>query len=279
MCLTPNGSTLFTASSVVGYKGPNTWPPKGISPHTCKIHVIDAEGFKLKESFVVPFDPFDMVADDQGRVYLTAGSSQWTRIAVVDVAKKAIVAEWGSLWERSWLRMSPDQKKLYTGDTGISPLNHHGLDLPEKPAGANPQLRRSPYHGTQPIGSRFELTPDGKYLISGKGGVLRLAKDAGEDLQIATKLEPHVTSTTDKDSRWLILANPKGELKFYSYPDLELKKSVLIGTKVYQMAFDDKTQTLYAATTSAIQMSGDGRALFGQGDLFVYSLKDILEKK
>ena len=144
--------------------------------------------------------------------------------------------------------------------------------LAEKRLEGRPEVYRSPYHGTYPLGGRFEVAPDGKHIIFGTGTVLQAGREKGEDLKYVTKVEPHIASAMDGDV--LLVATAKQTLTVYSYPEFKVQKAYLLAAPVYQMLFDAAKGTVYCAADT--QGKGDGRLKAGIGDLHIYELKELV---
>lgn len=133
----------------------------------------------------------------------------------------------------------------------------------------------SPYHGEYPLGGRFEVSPDGKYLIFASGTVLHAGRDKADDLRFAAKVEPHVASAMDKDSKVLLLSTQQRTLQVYSSADFKLQKSLHLEGVVSQMVFDAASGTLYCAVETK-QKAGEGQPGM-LSDLWIYDLKQALK--
>ena len=87
---------------------------------------------ELRKDFTVPAAPYDVAVSDAGLAFVSGGDGDWTDVSVVDAAKEAIVARWGGVWNRSFLRLSADQKRLYVSSQGVKPGTLDALPLPDK---------------------------------------------------------------------------------------------------------------------------------------------------
>ena len=206
---TPDGKTLIATAAV--HDG-------------CKIQVIDPKTLELRKSFWVDVAAYDAVANDAGLLFLSGSKGDWSDIAVVDLAKETIVTRWGGVWNRSFLQLSVDQKRVYVSSQGVSPGTLDGLTIPSKFAD-KPDLYRAAFPGRQPLGGEFQVTPDGRYLLCKTGTILRLSATSEDDLKFYTALEPFLAAAIDADSRAAFVLTRDGTLEQYSYPEFKLRSS------------------------------------------------------
>ncbi len=259
MCLSPNGSTIY-----VGGRDPNLQKPGGT------VQVISTSGMKVSTTFSVPFSIHQLAATNTGTLAAT-GVGQWGGFALIDPAKKNLTATVNMIYGGSTLRMHPDQMRVYTGDTGLSPADYRCVHL-RKDAKGQYETYDSPYHGDHPLGGIFEITPDGKFLIGQYGSVLRLGRTREADLQFAAKIEPGISIGVAKGSNTFVVANAQGFLKVYDLGSFELKKSVKVGKALPKVALDPSKGRLFAVTCATQQGPyWDPRAV-GAGDIVSLSL-------
>ena len=81
--LTPDGKTLVAVAGTDGKGG------------TGKLQLIDAKKWTRGKALSFEGVPFDVVADDKGRVYVSGGRGEWTDVTVLDTAKGTVAARWG----------------------------------------------------------------------------------------------------------------------------------------------------------------------------------------
>jgi|GEM_PF-6791458 len=135
----------------------------------------------------------------------------------------------------------------------------------------------SPYHGDYPLGGSFEISPDGKYLISHTGTVLRLASSVQDDMKFMAKVNPHNACAFGSLQDILVTCTDQKMLQIISYPQFELRKSIMLSKAAYQMVFDEVGKTLFAALDNS---SGErpysrnsGR---GPGNILIFDLSTVL---
>jgi WD40 repeat protein/mono/diheme cytochrome c family protein len=257
LSLTPDGTTLYAV--VPGRDG--------------KLQVIDARSLELRKTLAIPGVAYDVAAGDNGVVYLSGGSGDWTDVIVLDADRGTVLARWGGVWTRSLLQLAPDQKRLYVSTQGVTPGLIEGLSLPAR-LDAKPTAYRSPAAGKHPLGGPFSVTPDGKYLLCRTGTVLRLTGDRDTDLQHAATLEPFLAAAVDVERGAVLTFTADGRLERYSYPEFKPQGGQRLGIVAYQAACLGKQGQLYVAGFDPRALAANPRAR-GFGDIFVYDLKDL----
>ncbi len=268
MCLSPDGATIYVAASPDGHL------PIDRKQTTGKIVVVDAASWKIRTTFAVDVDPWDIEADD-ARVYVTCGYSATGAVVVIDVAKSAVVAQWGRREPFAVLRITPDRRRLYFGQTEVQPADFWCAPIPDDPAKTKVEVYDSPYHGEHPLGGRFEISPDGAFLAAATGSVLRLTKVQDGDLKHAGRVESHTAAAFDKGT--LLTATASGMFRRYALPDVTLVRSARFGGKAYRLAYDPATKMAFCAVET--EKPKDPRAPHGTGDLAVYSLTELMKEK
>jgi WD40 repeat protein len=255
---TPDGKTLIA-----------TAPAKD----GCTIQVIDPKTLEVRKSFWVDVAAYDVAANDAGLIFLSGGKGEWTDIAVVDSAKEAVVARWGGVWNRSFVQLSADQKRLYYSSQGVSPGTLDALLIPQK-LDDKPATYRAAFPGRQPLGGEFQLTSDGRYLLCKTGTVLRLSPTRDDDLKFHVSLDPFAAAAVDAESRAAFVLTRDGTLDQYSYPDFRLKTSHRIGVTAFQAVCDGAAGKLYVAGLDPRTVAERPRAK-GFGEIYVYETKDL----
>ena len=263
--LTPDGRTL------VALAGPDE---KGASG---KLQLIDAKKWSLRKTLTLAGVPFDVAADDRGRVYVSGGRGDWTDITVLDTAKDTVAARWGGVWSRSFLRLARDQKRLYFSTQGVSPGYVEALVIP-KNLGDKPATYRSPTKGGRRLGGDFVLTPHGRFLLSKTGTVLRTGVGQETDLRYETTLAPFLAAAVDVEGGSLFLCTEDGGLRQYSYPDFKLRATYRLPGVGYQAVCDGKAGRLYVAVFDPKALTARPRGR-GLGELHVFEIKGLLTRK
>lgn len=266
MCFSPSRRTIYAYASPKGHDGNNSGDKQ---KYVGKIHVIDAGTLQIRSTFSAECDPACAVADDKERLYVSGGSGQWSEVTVIDATRKAIVAHWTGIYSGAILQMHPDQKRVYFGTVGISPGDYYCVPIPEKIAD-RPKSYDSPYHGEYPLGGRFVISPDGRFLLGGSGPVLRLAKTAQDDMKYLSTLEAWDAAAVDEGASFVLVSTKQEMLKTYLLTDFKVASSWMIKGYAYALALDAKQSLAYCAVARTKPQTGGGAQAVG--DLCIYAL-------
>ncbi|WHZ02393.1 cell wall-binding repeat-containing protein [Neobacillus sp. YX16] len=134
---------------------------------TGEIAIVNADTFKLEKSFSINLDPFDIVVDKDGYIYVSGGSGQWTDIKSYS-PDTGLERSSYMISERSYLEMHPSQSKVYAIDTSSSPRDITQFFIKD---GKFTGKMDSPYHGDYDLGDIIKASPDGGYLFNDFGNV------------------------------------------------------------------------------------------------------------
>jgi hypothetical protein len=171
LCLSRDGKGLYATATVSGHVGSDRPDPRGL------IQALDPVGWKVANTFAVNFDPYDADVTNAGVLYVTSGTGGWTYLSAVDGRTGAVLGRWRcSIW-RDLIRLSPDEKRMYLAKTSGSPQTMTARLVPEKFTGPEPK-QVGVYHAPGILGSDFSITPDGRFLLTKTGQVLKLARSS-----------------------------------------------------------------------------------------------------
>lgn len=158
VCLTPNGDRLYA-----GGRG--------------SILAIDPETLHTLRQVDVKADVRSLAADNEECLYL-AEQGQWTFLTrLVLRGEKPEMLRWTSrMHGRIYLKMAPDQYRLYVGTSSMVSDHIDSLLLRGHPW-QTPPVAGLAVSGTQmPVQGEFFLTADGRFLINRWGAVFRLTR-------------------------------------------------------------------------------------------------------
>jgi hypothetical protein len=159
MCLTPNGEALY-ALAVNG-----------------ALQKFDAAGWKLEKVFQVRGGHSDIQSTDDGRVFLNSSGGQWTNIDLFDVTKPDPPRPWAGIYQSNFIRLSPDQRRLYVSCWHLSPSNITSYYVP--PGKSDAKGRQC---GSVGLDANFGaygnivVSPDGRFLFCDAGKIILLGK-------------------------------------------------------------------------------------------------------
>lgn len=150
-----------------------------------EIAIIDAGQFKLEKTFEIALDPYDLVVDKNGFIYVSSGSAQWTEIKSYSSVTGEEVSS-SSIRQQSYLEMNPNQTKVYAINTDVSPRDISEYYISN---GMITGTKDSPYHGDYDLGSfndfsDIKASPDGKYLFNNYGHVFKGNLEYAAELEV-----------------------------------------------------------------------------------------------
>lgn len=270
MFMSPDGKTLYALT--VEYSVPRRGAPW---PVGSSLHVLDADLIKRK-TIDLKGPAFDLVARDDGVVFFSGARGEWTSITALDTKKDTVLATWGGVWTRSFLKMSPDQKRLYFSTQGVTPGQIEALVLPTS-FEEKPLQYKSPVAAERALGGDFLIAPDGKHLLCKTGTVLRLSPNKDDDLKYAATVEPFLTAAIAPELGILVTTTKDNTLRRYSYPGFKLLAVYRLGAMAYQSAINAKEGRLYLAVVNPAALTGRPRENH-HTEIRVYDLKEVLAK-
>ncbi|MBT2694453.1 cell wall-binding repeat-containing protein [Bacillus sp. ISL-55] len=149
------------------------------------IAIVDAETFELENEFEIALDPFDLVVDQLGFIYVAGGSGQWTELKSYSGVTGEEVSS-RMIRQRSYLELSPNESKIYAINTDVSPRDISEYYISQ---GNISGYKDSPYHGDYDLGNfgfitNIKVSPDGKYLFNNMGHVFKGNLDYAAELEI-----------------------------------------------------------------------------------------------
>jgi hypothetical protein len=262
LVMAPDGKTLYAV---------------GAADKRARIQVIDAAKMELVKTFTVDALPYDVTAGNNGLLFVTGAGGDWTEIAVVDANRQSVMARWGGVWARSFVKLTPDATRLYYSSQGVSPGKVEGLVIPKK-LDERPPAYASPEVGKRPLGGDFVISPDGKFLLCKTGTVLQLSATRDDDLKHVATIEPFVAAAVAAELGTAFALSQDGALRVYSYPDFRPAGTYRLGGVCYALACDGKAGRLYVAAVDPKALSERPRGR-GTGELQVYDVKDALRVK
>jgi WD40 repeat protein len=261
LALSPDGKTLVAIA-------PNT----NVGQPSCKVQVIDAEKLLLRRTVTVAETPYDVAISDKGLAFLSGGAGEWTEVAVLNLHTETIVARWAGVWVRSFLQLSPDQRRLYCSSQGVAPGTLDFFTIPSR-LDEKAALTHVAVPGSRPLGGDLVLSPDGRFVLCKTGTILRVPPTG--EVQFHAAIEPLLSIAVSPDLHAVFGIARDGSLKHYSYPDFKLQGAHRLGLTAYQVACDGQHGRLYVAGFDPRTVGERPRAR-GHGDIQVYSLPALL---
>jgi WD40 repeat protein/mono/diheme cytochrome c family protein len=255
MTMTPDGKTLVVVSSRRDRAGRGT------------VQVIDAVQWKTRKSFEIVAVPYDVAADDRGRIYLSGGAGDWTDVAVVDARTGQILARWGGVWTRSLLRLSSDQRKLLAATQGVTPGSVDAFSIPAR-FDEKPKPTPSPARKAYPLGGPFVVSPDGLVLCR-SGAVLHAS-----DLTYELAVKPFLAAAFAPRQKTTFLTTEDGSLLVLG-ADLKTRSRFRLSGVGFQAVCDSAQGKLYVAVFDPKTLTARPGER-GASELHVYDLKGVV---
>lgn len=236
-CFSANGQTAFVVEAPNGYNHYRFEGGRG------RIEVVDLHAMAVVGSIAMPIDPYAVVCDGEGMLYVSPGSGQFGKLYKIDSHGQSILwaCDWG-IYERSALFLTVDGRRLYFADE--SSMDEVPV-TPEMKSGRPNHV--SPRNGRYSGGS-FVVTSDGKFSINRQGNVIELGEGGAEDAAAGGRVEENRGAACDPmDGRLWLLAVADDGLLTYTYPDLKLLKTDYLVNPGESLSYDAARQRLWVA--------------------------------
>lgn len=213
---------------------------------TGSLAILDGADLRLKNEFQISIDPFDLVVDNQGVIYVSSGSGQWTYFNSYSSVTKSVY-DYANIRQASYLQMSPNMSKIYAINTDVSPRDIQAFNVSDKGIFLEGHYfggYDSPYHGDYAMSTLMRISPDGKYLFNGAGTIFTSTSQQSTDMRYVRTID----SFTD-------IAFDLGQDRFYT-----LKDNVLITWK--NSTFEKLGQIQLSQPVTNILSSGQSNKLY-----------------
>jgi hypothetical protein len=136
---------------------------------------IDPSSLQATRRVLLPFVPYDLVADNGGRVYVGSRGERPSLVALDMRHDGAVLGHWKAPFPgRLYLRLTPDGRRLYLGTSSVSADRLQGLRVDGE------WVRRPLLDGAVStdddglVRGEFQISPDGRFLLNRWGKVYRL---------------------------------------------------------------------------------------------------------
>lgn len=235
--------------------------------------VYSADTLESLKLIHIGLDPYDIEADNQGVVYISSGSSQWTRIESYNGETGAILSS-QTIRQRSYIDMTPKQDKIYAIDTDSSPRDIAAYTIVD---GKLQPEKDSPYHGDYDLSKHLEVSPDGRYLFNGLGGIFRASVNTAADMTYVGKLDrPFTAAAYDLTYGELYTSNGKNLITVYDYDTFESIYQLTSYGAIDYMFFDAKSDSLLILTKVKI---GDSQKTYLGFEKIYFAVETVNPEK
>jgi hypothetical protein len=171
------------------------------------IAIINGDTFSLEKRLEINLDPFDLVVDSKGYIYVASGSGQHTKLKSYDSNGVEQSSEW--IYHSTYIELAPAEDKIYAIDTALSPR-----DIAVYPISSEVIHGEwdSPYHGEYDLNEQINISPDGKYVFNNIGYVFD-----GETLNFHGELDYDYSDILFNDSVTEFYLGRNGLMLGYDY--------------------------------------------------------------
>jgi hypothetical protein len=158
-------------------------PPNGKSLYTCAssnvVQQLDPATLKIQKTLRIDRGaPNGIQATNSGYVFLNSGDAQATKVVLLNAnrtdEKVAVVSPWASAYRSRTIRLSPDEKCLYTACFNQTPAVMTSFYLGERPALFPGQVFGSIILDARNAPGRMEVSKDSRFLFFDCGAILRV---------------------------------------------------------------------------------------------------------
>lgn len=215
------------------------------------IAIIDPGTFEVTEQLDINLDPFDIVIDKEGYIYVTSGSGQHTQIKSYFRKTKQEIDSTG-ISHKSYALLNPVLNRIYTITTASFPrdmwaFNINSGKFVEKGLSGGYD---SPYHGDYAMGENFKISPDGKYIFNGAGTIFACGGTAATDMNYVSKLNKKFLDIAFNEGDGLFYTSIEGKFIYvYDYKTFE-------GVNSYTL--DSNAERLFYRNGELIAICKDG---------------------
>jgi hypothetical protein len=192
---------------------------------TGTIAILNANLMTKSDQFNVATDPFDLIIDTSGNIYVTSGSGQWTDIHSYSRSSKSEISI-SFIRQASYLQYKPSQNKIYSITTDSSPRDistFHINSSGQFPDGYYFGGYDSPYHGDYSMSELMRLSPDGQYIFNGAGTIFTSTDLQSTDMYYVRSIDSYDDIAFDLPQNKFYTVK-ENALKVYNYATFQLIK-------------------------------------------------------
>ncbi|SEO83294.1 trypsin-like peptidase domain-containing protein [Paenibacillus sp. OV219] len=185
------------------------------------IAVLDPTTLKVKDKWRTRIDPYDIVVDKNNHIYVTSGSGQHTYLISYDRVTHEELSSTG-ISDMSRIALHPLEDKIYAIYTTGSPIDFRVFMIG---GGVFGETYDSPYHGDYPLTTVMGITPDGRYILNGYGGIFAATGSKATNMTFLGKIEPFDAMATDPAHPESFLTSKLSTVRQYDSATLGKRKA------------------------------------------------------
>ncbi len=181
------------------------------------IVILDPTTLTITETFDITIDPYDIVVDQNGNIYVSSGSGQWTYIKSYSRDYLTEI-ETKDIRQQSYIHIHPFLNKIYTITTDSSPRDISAYNVL---SGSFIEDYDSPYHGDYSMNTNLLISPDGQYLFNGAGTVFKSRDSKYDDMRYVYSLNSSFTDAAFDLNNNRIYTAKNNQINVYNYDNFE----------------------------------------------------------
>lgn len=217
------------------------------------IRVLDPDTLSVKDSWEIDITPYNIVADDSGKVYVNSGSDRQYVFKRYDRYTHQELSSIRNYYNKTNIVMHPDQTRIYGVNQGVSPRDMEVFHVNE---GIFTSRYDSPYHGDHDMGTVIAVTGDGRYIVNSSGAVFTSTKSKSSDMYYVGAISAFdaIATSPDHEDQFFVV---KGNLVYQIDADtmLPLNTFRTEGTAVQLMMSKDKLIAITKIKTSGTNIT------------------------
>lgn len=176
------------------------------------VAAIDAATLADPTPIWIPRDPWQLVGDGTGYLYVGSASGQWTNTVSVNLDTGIYSVNSFTIRQGTKIQMHPSLDRIYGADNGLSPSDIERWNV--NGDGALGYAYDSPYHGTYPMCGDLRIHPRGDTIYTRCGHIFLATNSTTNDLNWFANLGTSWTDIAfeDEGDRAFVIDNNGGPL-------------------------------------------------------------------
>ncbi|MDP4183019.1 MAG: hypothetical protein Q8942_18270, partial [Bacillota bacterium] len=182
------------------------------------IAILDADNMSINDEFDINLDPYDIDVDENGNIFVSSGSGQWTSLKSYSTITKQELSSSNTAYEMSGIAYNKQLKKLYAQHLSSEVFSYnisngkiYLYSLPED---------------IFPATNNFKVSPDGKFIFFSSGNVFKCDPDTKKEGFYVSLDKSFNDITFDIDNNKFYTATDNKKIYVYDY-DTKIGASIL----------------------------------------------------
>ena len=216
LTLTPDGSRLYLALLTRAHNG--GW--FDVEGHSGIIAEFDLDQMMKINQYIITEDPYDIAATDDGHIYVTSGSGQWTYIRSFDAVDGKEIDAANDIRQQACITLHPSQKMIYGSSHEVRGINHWTIF----------DGSISDHWSVHLPAWQLFISPVGDRLITNGGDMYTTSFSQSDDLQYIGKLsnQPLINDMVFDVLESAVYTICNDEIKCYQLSNYQFVDSILV---------------------------------------------------